>query len=247
MNSQPLITVHDLKKRYIYDGHKLLILDRVNFTVDKGEFICIIGPSGSGKSTLLRLMAQLDKPNSGAVERKKNLELAMIFQNFALFPWLTVTENIAFGLKMQEAPQTKLRHQVIHYIKEMGLSDFAEKHPRELSGGMRQRVGIARAMAIEPDILFMDEPFSSLDSFTANKLRHEMLNLWHKKHMTVVMVTHLVEEAVEMADRIVVFTPRPGKVKEIIEVPIPRPRNKRSDDFYNLVDKIEQLIVDDKS
>ncbi len=239
---QPIITAQKINKQFDEAGQLLPVLQNVSLSVDQGEFVCLVGPSGSGKSTLLRILLGLDRPDSGSVELHNEPKTAMIFQNFAIFPWLNVVDNVGFGLKMAGLAPDLIAAQVAGYIKEMGLEGFEQQHPRELSGGMKQRVGIARALAMEPDILFMDEPFSALDTFTARKLRQDLTSVWQKKHMTVVMVTHLVEEAVEMADRIIVFSSRPARVTDVTSVDIKRPRNKRSPEFFALVDRIEKLI-----
>lgn len=227
-------------------GKKLDVLRDINFEVERGEFLSIVGPSGGGKSTLLRILAGFIQPSRGTVE-KDFKKLAMIFQNFAIFPWLTVTENIEFGLKMNGVTPKERLQIVQEKIKEVGLVGFEHKYPKELSGGMRQRVGIARALALKPDVLLMDEPFSSLDTFTAEKLRQELMGIWLKYKMTVVMVTHLVEEAVELSDRIVVLSSLPGSVKLEVAVNLQRPRNKRSTEFFHLVDKITEQIEQTES
>ncbi len=222
-------------------GKKLEVLRDINFEVGRGEFLSIVGPSGGGKSTLLRILAGFIQPTRGIIE-KDYKKLSMVFQNFAIFPWLTVVENIEFGLKMSGI-STKERARIVQEkIKEVGLVGFEHKYPKELSGGMRQRVGIARALALNPDVLLMDEPFSSLDTFTAEKLRQEVMEIWLKYKMTVVMVTHLVEEAVELSDRIVVLSSLPGTVKFELNINLTRPRNKRSVEFFSLVDKVSAQI-----
>jgi NitT/TauT family transport system ATP-binding protein len=177
------------------------------------------------------------KPTSGLLELGSS-KIAMVFQNFAIFPWLTAYENIEFGLKMKGI-NVRERKKIVHEkIKEVGLSGFENKYPKELSGGMRQRVGIARALAVNPEILLVDEPFSSLDAFTAEKLRKDLLAIWLQYKMTVVMVTHLVEEAVQLSDRVLVLSPRPAGIKLELAIPLKYPRDKRSQEFYALVDKI---------
>lgn len=225
------------------DGKKFEALKGISFDVKRGEFFIILGPSGCGKSTLLRILAGIMRPSHGWVEFPHgDKNLAFIFQAFALFPWLNVYENVEFGLKMRGASREKRVVLVREHIQEIGLTYFEDSYPKDLSGGMKQRVGIARALAINPKILLMDEPFSSLDAFTAAKLRKEILDLWLKDRMTIVMVTHLVDEAVEMADRILVMTPRPGRAEEVLTVNLPRPRNKRSQEFFALVDKIMEIV-----
>ncbi|MEK7173582.1 MAG: ABC transporter ATP-binding protein, partial [Patescibacteria group bacterium] len=175
-------------------------------------------------------------------EDLKRSEISFVFQQFALFPWLTVEENIGFGLAARNMPEKERREIIKKELKEFGLESFARVPPRDLSGGMKQRVGIARAFATAPRVVFMDEPFSELDSFTADELRKELLTLWHARKMTIIMVTHIVEEAILLADRIAVLTPRPGRIEKIIKNDLPRPRVERSQDFYDLEDKITKII-----
>jgi len=236
-----VIELKSISQFFEMKNKKQHVLEDINFSISSGEFVCIVGPSGCGKSTLLKIASGIAKPTSGNVkigERK----LAMVFQNFALFPWLTVEENVAFGLKMSGVSESEIEKIVKTEIKNMGLSGVEKKHPKELSGGMKQRVGIARALAVNPDILFLDEPFSALDIFTAKKLRADLLSIWRERELTVVMVSHLVEEAVELADKIIVMSVSPGKIKKIISNNLSRPRNLRSDNFYRLVDEIEAAI-----
>lgn len=243
MLSKPLIEIENITKHFTVDGQKLLVLENLHFAVYDGEFVCVIGPSGCGKSTLLRILNGLGSEEAGHVIYKGNPTTSMVFQNFALFPWLSVEKNVSFGLDMHDVPQSISVAKVVHVIHEMGLQGFEHKHPLELSGGMKQRVGIARALVMDPQILYMDEPFSALDAITANILRRDILNIWQQKKMTVVMVTHLVEEAVELADRIVVLSKRPGRVEEVIEVKLPRPRNLRSAESYKYIDRLTELLV----
>lgn len=229
------------------ETHKkeVVALKHINLEIDAGEFFVILGPSGSGKSTLLRVMSGLDKLYQGNVELgaepKKN-EVGFVFQQFALLPWLTVYENVELGLLAKGIPEHKRREIVIKELKQFGLEKLADSYPKELSGGMRQRVGIARALAIDPKIIFMDEPFSELDSFTAEELRKELLRIWQERKPTIVMVTHLIEEALELADRIAVLTPLPGKIEKIVVNHLGRPRDKRSPEFYRLEDELYKLI-----
>ena len=217
------------------------MLKDISFSVHPGEFVSLVGPSGCGKSTLLKILAGLTKIKKGKVTSNAR-KIAMVFQNFALLPWLTVRENVEFGLRMEGVSKKQRSKIALEKIHEVGLSGHENKYPKELSGGMKQRVGFARALAVSSDLLLMDEPFSSLDVLTAEKLRAELLAIWAKYKMTVIMVTHLVEEAVEMSDRVLVFGPRPTSIKEVVEIKNPRPRDKRSADYYDIVDQITKRI-----
>ena len=243
MPTKPILSTKDIS--YVYrneeTGERLDVLKNISFDVYPGEFVSIIGPSGCGKSTLLKILTDLiELKKKNVISNSK--EISMVFQNFALFPWLTVHENIAFGLKMKGVPKAERNKIVMEKIQEVELSGFEHKYPYELSGGMKQRVGIARALAVSPDLLYMDEPFSSLDALTAERLRGMLMGIWLKYKMTVVMVTHLVEEAVELSDRVIIFSQRPAYVKKILEIKMERPRNKRSKEYYDLVDAIESQI-----
>ncbi len=247
-----LVEIRNLSKTYETDGTRVPVLDNINFTVEDNDFICIVGPSGCGKSTLLRIIIGLEKPTSGEVLFKgeviapDNPKVAMVFQNFALFPWLTVKENIELVLESRKLSEKERDGMACKYIKAVGLDGFERVYPRELSGGMKQRVGFARALAVEPVLLCMDEPFSSLDALTAQNLKDELLMLWADKNMppdAVIMVTHNVEEAVYMANRIIVLSPRPGKIVADLRVELERPRNRKDPEFYRWVDKVFSLIV----
>src|SRR5579883_1055333 len=233
-------------------GEAALVLSDVNLQVNEGEFLCLVGPSGCGKSTLLRIVHGLIPPSSGVVYfagrplRGINLECAMVFQSFALLPWMTVAENVELGLEPRGLPPDVIRKRVAKYIDKVGLDGQEDAYPRELSGGMKQRVGLARALAVEPKLLLMDEPFSALDALTSINLREELLDLWAEPTLpvdTIVMVTHIIEEAVELADRIVVLAAHPGRVVESIVVDLPRPREKKSPKFSEYVDRVFSLIV----
>ncbi|VVB91704.1 Trehalose/maltose import ATP-binding protein MalK [uncultured archaeon] len=247
-----LVEIRNVSKTYETDGTRIPVLENINFTVEDNDFICIVGPSGCGKSTLLRIIIGLEKPASGEVLFKgkviapDNPKVAMVFQNFALFPWLTVRENIELVLESKVLHEKEREGMACKYIKAVGLDGFERVYPRELSGGMKQRVGFARALAVEPVLLCMDEPFSSLDALTAQNLKDELLMLWADKNMppdAVIMVTHNVEEAVYMANRIIVLSPRPGKIVADLRVELERPRNRKDPEFYRWVDKVYSLIV----
>jgi NitT/TauT family transport system ATP-binding protein len=229
------------------DGQELLVLEGVNLSLAAGQIVGLLGRSGSGKSTLLRLIAGLAEPSRGELRYLgKAVEgpaagIAMVFQSFALFPWLTVYENVALGLEAQHLPRAEIRHRTLAAIDLIGLDGFESAYPRELSGGMRQRVGFARALVVHPNILLMDEPFSALDVLTAETLRTDFLDLWSEGRMPikgVILVTHNIEEAVLMCDRILVFGSNPGRVLSEIEVTLTQPRDRLDPQFRELVERI---------
>jgi len=229
------------------DGGELHVLEDVNLMLRAGEIVALLGRTGSGKSTLLRLIAGLSPPSSGEVRfggqrvRGPAQGIAMVFQSFALFPWLTVEENVVIGLEAQKLPREEIRRRADAAIELIGLSGFESAYPRELSGGMRQRVGFARALVVHPRILLMDEPFSALDVLTAETLRTDFLDLWSEGQMpigAVLLVTHNIEEAVQMCDRICVFGSNPGHILSEVAVTIPRPRQRLDPTFRALVERI---------
>jgi len=223
-------------------------LSNINLEVEEKEFICILGPSGCGKTTLLRIIIGLEPSTSGNVliggepVTSPTAHMAMIFQDYSLFPWRTVIDNIAFGLEMRGVGVEERRRVASRYLDLIGLQGFGNNYPYELSGGMRQRVAVARALAIDPEILLMDEPFGALDAQTRNMLQKELLEIWDKTRKTVLFVTHSVDEAVFLADRIVVLTSRPGTVKEIVHIELPRPRDRTSPDFARIRRHVLGLI-----
>ena len=225
------IEIDDVTLRYEISDGTLEALQHVTFDVGEGEFVCIIGPSGCGKSTLLYIIAGLLAPTLGAVRvdgrnvMGPGAERAMVFQKDAVFPWLTVADNVEYGLKVRRVPRAKRKEAVDKYLDLVGLSKARSLYPRELSGGMRKRVDMARAFANEPPILLMDEPFGSLDAMTKEHLQAEVLRIWAQSGNTVCFVTHDLEEALLLADRVVMLMPRPGRLAEIIDVPFPRPRD----------------------
>lgn len=237
-----LLQLTNINKSFQDGRHHLKVLENINLDVREGEFLILLGPSGSGKSTLLRIMAGLIPPTSGHIKTNPNVTHSFVFQDFSLFPWLTVEENIEFGLKMNGIDKHERHARAHEEIERMGLKGFEQSHPHELSGGMRQRVGIARALAMKPDIIFLDEPFSALDSFTAKKLRAELLQIWQEQKLTLVMVTHLIDEAVQLGDRIAVVSQRPAKIERIFTNQLPRPRNNRAEKFFELSDTIDDVI-----
>ena len=222
---RPAIRIRDLRKMF----GQLIAVDGVSVDIAHGEFFMIVGPSGCGKTTLLRILAGLESVPSGTIEietpsshRPVN---SMIFQGDSIFPWMTVWDNAAYGLKMRRAPPATIKDVVGHYLARTGLTRFAKYYPHQLSGGMRQRVSIARAFANDPEILLMDEPFSALDAQNKLLLQEELLHIWEEHKKTVVFITHSVDEAVFLGDRIMVMTAQPGKVKTFVPVPLARPRD----------------------
>ncbi len=207
---------------------KIIALKGVDLEVFKGEFLCILGPSGCGKSTLLRLVAGLLKPTSGEInifrDGNSSFLATLVFQEYALFPWRSVLDNVAFGLEMEGQSKEKRYEVARHFIEKVGLKEFSRAYPHQLSGGMKQRVGIARAFASDPEILLMDEPFGALDAQTRMILQDELIQIWEESRKTVLYVTHSIDESIYLGDRIALMTSRPGRVKEIFIVNLPRPR-----------------------
>src|SRR5271170_7063596 len=248
VNSSTLLQCSDVRKAFPKpDGEELLVLEGMNLELREGQIVGLLGRSGSGKSTLLRLIAGLAEPSAGEVQYLGQPVLgpprgiAMVFQSFALFPWLTVFENVALGLEAQHMPRAEIRKRSLAAIDLIGLDGFESAYPRELSGGMRQRVGFARALVVHPNILLMDEPFSALDVLTAENLRTDFLELWSEGELPikgVILVTHNIEEAVLMCDRVLLFSTNPGRIVTEIRVDLKQPRNRLDPQFRDLVEKI---------
>jgi len=248
MDTAPLLEIHGIRKSFSKpDGGELLVLDGINLTLRDGEIVGLLGRSGSGKSTLLRLIAGLSAPVAGSISylgRKVTAPppgISMVFQSFALFPWLTVLENVQLGLEALGEKPEEIRRRALEAIDLIGLDGFESAYPRELSGGMRQRVGFARALVVHPNILLMDEPFSALDVLTAETLRTDFLDLWSEGQLPikgVILVTHNIEEAVLMCDRILVFGSNPGRILKEIKVELPHPRTRLDPGFRDLVERI---------
>lgn len=248
-----LITLKDVSKAYQQpNGQKISILEQINLELRSGEIVALLGPSGSGKSTLMRMIAGLIPPSEGQIFYHNrplvglNPGVAIVFQNFALYPWLTVLENVELGLKAKgEMPEPRLQ-KALKMIDIIGLDGFENAYPKELSGGMRQRVGFARALAVEPELLCMDEPFSALDVLTAENLRFELLDLWLEKKIptkAVLIVTHGIEEAVILADRIVVLGRNPGRIRADLTVNLPHYRDRKTVEFQTLVDQVYKILT----
>jgi NitT/TauT family transport system ATP-binding protein len=248
LNLAPLLDVQGVCKSFRKpDGDELVVLENVNLTLRPGEIVGLLGRSGSGKSTLLRVIAGLDEPSGGLVNYLGQpvtgpaSGIAMVFQSFALFPWLTVLENVQLGLEALGVPEAEQRKRSLQAIDLIGLDGFESAYPRELSGGMRQRVGFARALVVHPNILLMDEPFSALDVLTAETLRSDFLDLWGEGQLpirSVLLVTHNIEEAVQMCDRMLIFSTHPGRVVSEIPVDLPQPRHAQDPRFHALIDRV---------
>lgn len=242
--------IENVSKTFISKNRreKIVALENINLTIETGKFVCFIGPSGCGKTTLLRLMEGFENPDEGTIKdngeivTKPSRERGFIFQDYSLFPWLNVLENVTFGLNISGKPEKENNERAIKYLEAVGLKDFANKYPHELSGGMKQRVAIIRSIINDSKSLLMDEPFSALDVQTKHKLEEQLVNNWTQKDRTVIFVTHDVEEAVFLADEIVVFSKRPGKIKKVFANKIPRPRNRGDHKFQDFVNEVTEEI-----
>jgi NitT/TauT family transport system ATP-binding protein len=246
---QPKLRVAGVSRKFVTpDGANVIALEHISLEVRPGEFLCIVGPTGCGKSTLLGLMAGLDKPTSGEIfldgQRVDGpgTGLSVIFQELGLFPWLTVQQNVEFGMKMKGIERAERRKRALEYLRLVHLSQFASSYVHQLSGGMKQRVALARSLATNPDVLFMDEPFAALDAQTRDLMHEELERVWKETGQTIVFVTHNVREAVRLGDRIMLLTFRPGRVKTVFPVILARPRHLEDADLANTArDVLAQL------
>ena len=247
------IDVRRLSKSFSLGGVNLEALQNINLKVHDGEFCCVVGPSGCGKTTLLRILAGLESPTAGSVEigsgpgdRPLN---AMVFQEQSVFPWMTVDQNVAYGLHMRGVAAARTRDVTADLLAKVGLSAFARAYPHQLSGGMKQRVAVARAFAVDPEVLLMDEPFAALDEQSKVILQDELLKIWEGTRKTVVYITHSIDEAVALGDRVVVMTARPGRIKAEIDVDLARPRLvhelKGRPEFARIVGRVWGLLKDE--
>lgn len=252
-----VLEVRSITKTFEAEKSKIPVLNDVNFSVGKDEFVCIVGPSGCGKSTLLRIIAGLEKPDSGQIlfhgqpHNSPNPKITMIFQLFGLLPWKTAEENVEVPLEVLGVKKEAREEIAKSHLRMVGLDGFENTYPHDLSGGMKQRVGIARALALQPEVLLMDEPFSSLDELTAKTLRALVLEIWRDPSIptnTFVMVSHNVEEAVYMADRVVVMSPRPGRIVGEVRVSLPRPRTQylRDQKYFQCIDEVVAVLETNK-
>lgn len=240
------INMEKLEKKFTVKKKNIIAFQDINLKINDGEFWCFVGPSGCGKTTLLRVLAQLEAPTGGTLEMKHNDPNkplnSMVFQEHAIFPWMTVWDNIAYGLKNRKVPHKKINQVVDEFIVKTGLEKFAKAYPHQLSGGMKQRVSIARAFANDPEILLMDEPFASLDEQNRIILQQELLQIWESNRKTVVFITHSIDEAIFLSDNIMLMTGHPGTIKNVFPVNLPRPRDmsemRKMPEFNELFIKI---------
>ncbi len=245
------VVLKRVHKSFQQKGQRVQALGDVNFSVEEGEFLCVLGPSGCGKSTLISLIAGLEFPDSGEVfvDSKKvtgpSSDRLVVFQEAALFPWLTVLENVEFGLKIKGMPEKERKEKALEYIKLVHLSRFVNAYPHELSGGMKQRAAIARALVMDPKILLMDEPFAALDAQTREMLQIELQDIWQRTRKTVLFVTHNVREATFLADRVFEMSARPGRIKNEYAIPVPRPRKEQDANLLTLQTKIMSSLRDE--
>lgn len=246
--SFPLLSIKKLNKSFQRDQNNLTVLDGIHLDIEQGEFISIVGSSGCGKSTLLRLIAGLDSDYQGEILLNKipiqgtDLKRGLIFQEHRLLPWLTVSENIHLALEETGLSRSEKNARVNEHIEIVGLTGFENAYPHELSGGMAQRVAIARGLVNKPDILLLDEPFGALDAMTRSHLQAELQRIWQHEKITMILVTHDIEEAVYLGDRVIVMSARPGKIKEIIPIPLAHPRHKDSESLFNFRNQALHLL-----
>ncbi len=246
-NNNTVLTVQRLTKSFLsHSGERIVALSDMSLTAAFGEFVVLIGPTGCGKTTLLNIIAGLDVPDQGQVyfhaAHQQKSRIAYVFQHYTLFPWRTLRENVAFGPQMRGSRRKDRIERAQALLEQVGLHGFEKAYPHETSGGMRQRAAIAQALAIRPEILLMDEPFGSLDDFTRKDLQQLLVSLSHQEAMTILFVTHNIEEAVILGDRILAFSPRPGRIEEEIRVPLDQPRNPQNDAFVDCYLKVYRAV-----
>lgn len=246
------IVIEQVNKVFTSGGRDVMALRDISLEIPRGQFTCLLGPSGCGKSTLLNAVAGFAPPSSGTIiadgqpVNAPGPERGMVFQEYALFPWMTVEQNIGFGLEIKRVPRADIKRRVDELLALLSLSDFRARFPKDLSGGMRQRVAIARVLALDSPIMLMDEPFGALDALTRRNLQDELLRIWAELKKTIIFVTHSIEEAIYLADRIVVMTYRPGTVKRDIAVDLPRPRDPSAPEFNTLKRELGLLVMEEQ-
>ena len=247
--ASPHIVVSGVDQRFVVPGGEIVALKDIDLTINEGEFVCLLGPSGCGKSTLLNAIAGFSAPTRGTITvdgravKDPGPDRGMVFQEYALFPWMTVAQNIAFGLEIKGMSRAQIEPKVNALLAMLKLTEFRDRFPKDLSGGMRQRVAIARVLALDSPVMLMDEPFGALDALTRRSLQDELIRIWSATGKTIVFVTHSIEESIYLADRIVVLTYRPGTIKRDIRVELPRPRDSASTAFNELKRELSALVT----
>ncbi|CAH1654779.1 Bicarbonate transport ATP-binding protein CmpD [Hyphomicrobiales bacterium] len=249
---RPGVTLEGVTKTFGTAGAPVVALERVDLTIGDGEFVAVVGPSGCGKSTMLRLISRLSLPTTGKItvfddtSTKPPSGMSIVFQNHVLLAWRTIVENVLFPADMVGQSKAPLRAKALELLKSVGLADFVERYPHELSGGMKQRASIARALLLQPRLLLMDEPFGALDALTREQMRVDLEALWLKHRMTILFITHSIDEAVLLADRVIVMTPRPGRIERIMEINMARPRGlaaRRDPEFLEKTEEITEIFL----
>ncbi|GAB3428135.1 ABC transporter ATP-binding protein [Massilia solisilvae] len=246
------IHINGVNKVFSSHGSDVVALKDINLTINSGEFVCLLGPSGCGKSTLLNAIAGFSHPTSGQILvdnrpiTEPGPDRGMVFQEYALFPWMTIEQNIAFGLEIAGRPTAAIKERVDMLLDMLGLREFRDRYPKDLSGGMRQRVAIARVLALDSPIMLMDEPFGALDALTRRNLQDELLKIWKTFGTTIIFVTHSIEESIYLADRTIVMTYRPGTIKQDVRITLPRPRDPSDPEFNRLKRMLGELVMEEQ-
>ena len=244
--ARPKVVISGVGKTFETRGGPLEVLTGVDLTVNDGEFVCLLGPSGCGKSTLLNIVGGFERPTTGTVTidgetvRGPDKRRVFVFQEYGIFPWASVWDNVALGLA--DVPKSEQSDRIQHYVDLVGLSGFEKTYPMELSGGMKQRVEVARALAVDPDVIYMDEPFGALDSLTRLQMRAEIIRIWKQEKKTILFVTHDVDESVQLADRVVVFSGRPGSIRDVVTVGLEHPRDLGSPEYGRTKNRLYELL-----
>jgi NitT/TauT family transport system ATP-binding protein len=247
-----MLQIQSVNKKFTTKDQEIIALQDINLSINAGEFICLLGPSGCGKSTLLNAIAGFSLPTSGTITvdgkpiTSPGPDRGMVFQEYALFPWMTVEQNIAFGLNIKKAAKAEIQEKVDALLGMLRLKEFRKRFPKDLSGGMRQRVAIARVLALDSPILLMDEPFGALDALTRRTLQDELLNIWATWKKTIIFVTHSIEESVYLADRTIVLTYRPGTIKRDMHIDMPHPRDPSAPEFNDLKRELATLVMEEQ-
>lgn len=250
--TEAIIKINNVHKVFKGDGGDVVALKGIDLQIEPGQFVCLLGPSGCGKSTLLNAIAGFSLPTegditvSGKLVRDPGPDRGMVFQEYALFPWMSVADNITFGLRIKHEDPKKIQNKLEELLKMLKLTEFRNRYPKDLSGGMRQRVAIARILALDSPIMLMDEPFGALDALTRRSLQDELLKVWFEYKKTIIFVTHSIEEAIYLADRIVVMSYRPGTIKKDITVTMPRLRNPTSPEFNDLKRELSEMVMSEQ-